>query len=156
PRSTPSPYTTLFRSNASRDMNVLVQRLKNEGVGNDSTRKVGNDHKLTIADDAAEEIDRNQSVTVSGNDDLTVAAARSEQVGGDLSLTIGGNRTIDVGDSHTDSVVDTRSLSVGSALIDTSLGTIAASGDFVTLLVGGAQLKISAKSVLDGHGGVSV
>lgn len=142
--------------NASRDMNVLVQRLKNEGVGNDSTRKVGNDHALTIADDAAEEIDRDQSVSVSGDDSLSVGAMRSEQVGGDLTMTIGGNRTIDVGEVHNDSVKDTRSLAVGAALVDTSLGTISSRGDLVTMLVGGAQLKMSAKSVVDSHGGVSV
>jgi type VI secretion system secreted protein VgrG len=142
--------------NASRDMNVLVQQIKNEGVGNDSTRKVGNDHKLTVADDTAEEIDRDQTVSIGGNDTLTVGATRSEQVGGNLTMTIGGNRSIDVGEAHSDSVKITRDLAVGAALIDTSLGTIAGRGDLVTMLVGGAQLKMSAKSVVDSHGGVSV
>lgn len=142
--------------NASRDMSVLVQQIKTEGVGRDSTRTVGQNHTLTVADDMAEDVQRDQSVTIGGNETVTVGATRAEQVDVNLAVTIGGNRKLDIGRTHSDSVTETRDLTVGAALVDTSLGTIAAGSDFVTLLVGGAQLKMSAKSVADAHGGVSV
>ena len=142
--------------NASKDMNVLVQRGKNEGVERDSTRKVGVDHSLTVGDDFSESVKRNQTIAIGGNDDTTIRANRSEQVIGDLNATIGGNCNLIIGGSHNDNISDDRDLTVGAAVIDGSLASINAQADYTNLLVGGLQLKVSAKGMADSHGAVSV
>ena len=142
--------------NASKDMNVLVQRGKNEGILRDSTRKVGVDHDLTVGDDYGAEIKRDQSTSIAGNDTTTISANRSEQVDGNLDMSVGGNRNIIIGGSHDDNVADNRDLTVGAAVIDVSLDSINAQADYTSLLVGGLQLKMSRKGVSDSHGAVSV
>ena len=40
-------------------------------------------------------------------------------------------------------------------MLDMSFGEVTNGGDMVTFMIGGAQLKLSAKSISDAHGGVS-
>jgi type VI secretion system secreted protein VgrG len=142
--------------NASRDMNVLVQMVKTEGVGNDNTRTVGNNHTLTVAKDVTELVINDQAVSVGANDTAEIGSSRDEAVGGDRNISIGGKRSLKTGANHLIAVEGTRDVSVSAALIDTSLGNISSGADIVTLLAGGAQLKLAAQSITEDCGGASV
>jgi type VI secretion system secreted protein VgrG len=142
--------------NASKDMKVLAQQAKIEGVNNDSTHTIGNNHSLTIKRTRRESVLRDQSVTIGGNETLEAAQSFSHSVGADAVTNIAGSRKIEVGGSHTTTVEQGRSLSVGAALIDISLGDITAQAETINLLVGGAQLKVAAQGIRHETGGVGV
>ena len=83
--------------NASKDMNLYIQQNMTEGVGNDSTRTVGNNNQFTVLDDFSEHVEHDQSVTIGGNDELDLTADRVELTDNNLSITIGGNREMEDG-----------------------------------------------------------
>ena len=141
---------------ASRDMNVLVQRVKADRVQHDQTRDVGVDHSLTVGTRIAETVSGNQDMTIGADYSLTTGADRAVQVGGNETITVGGSRKLNVGAGKNYGTNLKRDLTVGAALIETSLGSISATGGMATTLVGGAKINASAGSINEDVGKVGV
>jgi type VI secretion system secreted protein VgrG len=142
--------------NASRDMNILAQHIKNERVQRDQERTVGANHTLTVGTHQMAQVGRDQSISVGGNETLTVNAGRTADVDHNHKIKIGGTRKIDVGKEHILGTDQSRKLAVGAAMIDVSLGTIAADGGIYTMVAGGAVIKASAKTITEDVGKISV
>jgi type VI secretion system secreted protein VgrG len=134
--------------NAARDMNVLVQNEKTDEIKRDVTREVAQNHDLAVGTDYVEVIYGNQTVVIDGNETTRVLGERQKTVAGNESETIGASRDLHVAQSHTNQVTGTRKLNVGVAMIEATLGPIvSSSGSFMTVLVGGAAVKVSAQSI---------
>jgi type VI secretion system secreted protein VgrG len=111
--------------NASKDMNVMIQNLKNDTVYQDSQRSVSGNHDLTVAKDFSETVANDQTVDISGNEKLTAKSGRGESVGGNEKTTISGDRELDVGQEHATKVNGKRKLKVGGGLTETTKGLLA-------------------------------
>jgi type VI secretion system secreted protein VgrG len=138
--------------NASRDMNVVVQNLKNEFIYRDSTRTVGNNHDLTVAANVRETVVGNQTVSIGGNEQVTVTQGHAKNVSGNESISIGGSKSIKVALSHVNTVAKNRKLHVGSAMIDTTKGNAAVTNQVSTVMIGGAAMKIADASIAEDCG----
>ncbi|MFT3764720.1 MAG: type VI secretion system tip protein TssI/VgrG [Minicystis sp.] len=136
--------------NASRDMNVFVQNLKNDYVFQDARREIGNNHDLSVTAQSTEGVGQNQTVSIGGNESITVGAERDKTVTGDEQIKISGARTLKTGQGHENMVTLDRTLEVGSALIETTVGGFShlAARDH-TMRVDGAQVKISSLSITE-------
>ena len=142
--------------NASKDMNILVQRVKVEGVEHDSRRVVGNDHRLMVVDSHAENIVADQSIAVGNDDRLEVGHSYQESVHQSGSLTIGGNRKLSASECTVTSMAS-HNISVGAARIDACLGGISAdAGKLFSLLTGGAKVSIAKGGIAEDCGGASI
>jgi type VI secretion system secreted protein VgrG len=142
--------------NASRDMNVTVQNLKNEFILRDSSRTVGAQHALTIAETFSETVARNQTVGIGGEEKVDVMTGRAKSVGGNESNSIGGARTLKVAKSHSTEVTKTRKVTVGSAVIDTTQGNLSAVNQTSSTTIGGASLRITSSSLAEDVGTTSI
>lgn len=133
--------------NASRDMFVTVQNLKNEFILRDSARTVGAMHALTIAETFSETVARNQTVGIGGEEKVDVMTGRAKSVGGNESNTIGGARTLKVAKSHSTEVTKKRNVNVGSAVMDTTQGNLSAVNQTSSTVIGGASFKKTSSSL---------
>jgi type VI secretion system secreted protein VgrG len=138
--------------NASRDMNVLVQNLKNEFIHNDSARLVGVNHDLTVASTFNETVTRNQTVGIGGNETVAIMTGRAKTIGANETVTIGGSRTLTVAESHATAVEKTRSLDVSAAMIEITPGNASNMMQTSTIVVGGTALKVSDASMSEDVG----
>jgi len=138
--------------NASRDMNVLVQNLKNEFIHNDSARLVGVNHDLTVASTFNETIARHQTVGIGGNETVKIMTGRAKSIGANETVSIGGGRTLQVAESHATAVEKTRSLDVGAAMIEVTPGNASNMMQTSTIVVGGTALKVSDASMSEDVG----
>jgi type VI secretion system secreted protein VgrG len=141
--------------NASRDMDVLVQNDDTELVVNDARRAVTRDEFTDVTGNHATQVDGAQTVKIAQNETITVSGSSDKTVLGDEKNTIGGKRSVTAGDSHTTSVTKTRKLQVGVAQVDVTLGPVSAQAKTYSLLVGGAIVRITAKSLADAAGWAS-
>jgi type VI secretion system secreted protein VgrG len=146
----------LMFMNASKDQTFFVQGARNEEVLHDGVHKVGQNHTLNVTLEALERVEHDQSIAVGGNESTDMGGAGLTVVEGHMSTTIGGKLSLHTGTAAGVAVAGTRTLSVSAAVIDASLGEIGADAKFVNVLVGGAHLKLSAKSITEDVGGVSV
>jgi type VI secretion system secreted protein VgrG len=142
--------------NASRDMNVTVQNFKNEFINRDSSRTVGAEHKLTVAETFLEMVARNQTVGIGGEERVEVSKAWGKSVGGNESNTVGGARTLKVASSHSTEVAKTRKVNVGSAVIDTTQGNLSAVNQTAATVVGGSAFRTTSSSLAEDVGTTSV
>lgn len=142
--------------NASRDMNILIQKLRNDVIERDQQRSVGVDHKLTIHQSYFTLVGRDQTVSIGANEKIEAGAGASKVVQGNETISIGGTRKLTAGGDSTLAAKGSRRLSVGAAMIDLSLGPINGSGGFYTVLVGGAMVRLSGATISDDVGKVSV
>ncbi len=133
--------------NASRDMNVVVQHKKVEKVLNDHRRKVGNIHDLTVSDLYTESIGDDQTRTIGADQKIDVGASRTETVTLNDTITIGGTRKVTCGDSHNLAVSKDRTVSVGPAILDLTLGDVSCAGKDGAMLVGGVAVRVSGDTV---------
>ncbi len=141
--------------NASRDMNVTVQNFKNELINRDSSRSVGAEHKLTVAESFLEMVARHQTVDIGGEEKLDVTRSRGKTVGGDESNSVSGARTLEVATSHSTEVAKTRTVKVGSAVIDTTQGNLSAINKTAVTTVGGAAMRKTSSSLAEDVGTTS-
>jgi len=141
---------------ASRDMNILAQNIKNERINNDQARQVGRDHTLTVGTHFMADVGRDQQLSVGGNETLTVHAGHTIDVDGNETVKIGGSRRIHVGKEVLLSTDKSRTLKVGAAMIDVSLGTIASDGGLYTTIAGGAVVKTSNQTISEDVGKISL
>jgi type VI secretion system secreted protein VgrG len=138
--------------NASRDMSVLVQNLKNEFIHNDSSRLVGVNHDLTVASTFNETVARNQTVGIGGSETVEVKTGRAKTIGANETVSIGGGRTLQVAESHATAVQKTRTLDVGAAMIETTPGNASNTMQTSTIVIGGTALKVSDASMSEDVG----
>lgn len=143
--------------NASKDMIVLAQQVKTEAITNDSLRVVGVNHTLSVGEDWQEHVHHNQRVSIGGNEDVIVDNDRLKEVIQNESITISGNRLIETGYMHTVSAKQTRTLDVGGSVLEvTKDGAVNhVAGDNLTVSIGGADLKISQKSIVEDVGKIA-
>jgi type VI secretion system secreted protein VgrG len=138
--------------NASKDMNVLVQNIKNEFITNDSTRKVGGDHKLTVEEDSLELVVNDQTVTIGGDETLEIEGGRAKSVESDETVTIGGDRTLEVKEAVDLTVEGDRTLNVDGSQTDKTEGNISATMKDSEIVIGGTAHKTCEGSMLEDVG----
>lgn len=142
---------------ASRDMNVLVQRLRHEMIDNDASRTVGGDREVAVARELAEHVHRDQRVAIGGDESAVIDGGQIRNVAKGETTTIAGSATLKTGGGHSTTVTGTRSLAVGAALIDASLGHIGAQSSSVfTLMAGGGIARAASATVAEDVGKVAV
>ena len=134
---------------ASRDMGVLVQNDAAEKVKGDAARQVGADSDLGVVQSSADFVGGDHALAIGGDQKLEVVGGSSRTVDGREGEAVGGSRSLGTGKQHSNKVANRRALSVGTALIDATLGPIKATGDTVKVLVGGAMVKVSAKTIAE-------
>ncbi|MBI4955259.1 MAG: type VI secretion system tip protein VgrG [Myxococcales bacterium] len=137
---------------ASRDMNVLVKNLKTEFVERDQSRVVGQSQFVTVGNRMLETVRNDQTIAIGAKETITAKSGAARTVNLNETETVGGSRTLKVGGSHTLSAAKTRSLAVGTALLDVTLGNVSATAGLATTLVGGAALKLSGASIAEDAG----
>jgi len=142
--------------NASKDWTLLTQNASEDTVEHDSLRTVGNNHTLTVETDLTEVVKNDQTTTIGGNLTQIIGGSYQRTVLGNETISVGGNRVLTTAANHSITAESTRSVSVGSAIIDTSLGTIAADSDKLSITVGGAHVKASTKGITEDAGWVSI
>lgn len=143
--------------NASKDMTVLAKQVKTEAITHDSLRVVGVNHTLTVGEDWQEHVHHNQKVAIGGNEEVVVSHDRLKEVIQNESISISGNRLIETGYMHTISAKQTRTLDVGGSVIEvTRDGAINhVAGDNLSVSIGGVDLKISQKSIVEDVGKIA-
>lgn len=137
--------------NSTKDYNVLVQDKKTDLVRRDMTRSVGVDHDLTVGDTYDDHIKINQTVDVGGNQSLDIADDRSKLIAGSETIKIGGNRSIKTGATLSTNAKN-RSLTVGAAQLDTTIGPVLAQSTMINEIVGGAVIKATPKTMVESVG----
>ncbi len=142
--------------NASKDMNVFVQNLKNDAISNDQRREIGQNHALSVNSTSAESVGHDQSMTIGANESVHVGDKRDKTVSGDETVKIGGSRTLKTGQGHESLVTKDRLLEVGAALIETTTGGFSAiAAQDHTMTLGGAQVRIAKQSITEDVGTTS-
>lgn len=142
--------------NASRDMNIFAQHIKNERIQRDQSRAVGMNHTLTVQSHHFTQIGRDHDVKVMANETIDVHEGRTVDVDKNETVKIGGSRHLNVGKEFMLSTTSSRKLTVGAALIDVSLGTVTSDGGIYTELAGGAVVKMSNQTISEDVGKVSL
>jgi type VI secretion system secreted protein VgrG len=132
--------------NASKDMNWLTKNDASERVDNDAWHDVGVNQTVSSGAAYTEQVNHLQTVTIGANQSTQLGLDRGKTVGANDTVTVGGNRTLKVGDVCALGVAKNRNLTVGAALVDVSLGQIATSGRNTIQRVGGAVVRLSAKT----------
>lgn len=132
--------------NASKDMDILTKNDAAERVDNDAWHDVGVHQTVTSGQSFSEQVNHDQSVTIGANQATSLGSDRGKTVGMNDTVTVGGSRTLKVGDAAALGVTGDRTLQVGAALIDVSLGQIGASARNTKNKVGGAVVRLTAKS----------
>ncbi len=143
--------------NASRDMKIRTHNVKSEVISRDSLRVVAADVDTTIGYDLDQNVMSNQSIAIGGDEEFNVSGDRSKAVAANETVTVGSTRKVQATDGHDIVVEGTRSLSVGAALIDATLGTISShSSVAASRLIGGVSLKATSKTLTEDVGGLTV
>lgn len=132
--------------NASKDMDMLTKNDASERVDNDAWHDVGVNQTVECGQSYTEQVNHLQTVTIAANQSTTLGADRAKTVGANDTVTVGGSRTLKIGESCSLGVAKNRDLTVGAALIDVSLGQIATTSRNARTLVGGAVVRVGAKS----------
>lgn len=132
--------------NASKDMDVLTKNDAAERIDNDAWHDVGVNQTVACGQSYTEQVNHVQTVTIGADQTTTLGADRAKTVGANDTVTVGGNQTLRVGDACSLGVAGDRDLKVGAALIDVSLGQIATTSRNARNLVGGAVMRVGAKS----------
>ena len=135
--------------NASKDMEYLVKRDRTETISRDATRKIGRDHAFDVTGDYEDNVRRDQKVEIVGDEQIQVDGSYEKLVDADEIVTIAGKRSLKVDDKFTDQVSATRSLRVGSAQIDTTLGLISSTAKETQISVGGAVVRGTVNAITE-------
>ncbi len=131
---------------ASRDMEIDVGRKRVDvtkgsaklEVGRDQIAKVGEKLEVRVLGDATTTIGKDQKETVGIDRALNVAGDRTTKVGAGRKLGVKQNAERTVG---------SRALTVGAALLDITLGAVKAQSRMVHVLVGGAVIKATPRTM---------
>lgn len=134
---------------ASRDLEVLAQNDKTEAVRADSATTVGRDRALSVDGTATASVSGLRDLTVNGSVTEVIHGAAETKIAGDSSTAIAGGRNLHTGGAAELSVIGGRSVSVGAAQIDVSLGEIKAAAPAMRVLVGGALVRVTPRSITE-------
>lgn len=135
--------------NASNDMETLIQDTKTETVHQNVGRAVSANCKTDVGDNTAENVVGSQDTKVGASDSLDVGEAFMTLIGADEYMSIGGLKKLWVGLTESTHVIDVRTLIVGGALIDISIGDISLTSPVTNVLVGGAMVKSAVQSLTE-------
>jgi type VI secretion system secreted protein VgrG len=135
--------------NASKDMTYKVLDAHYHTVRNDSTRKVGVNHDLTIEEALDERVILDQKIKIGGNEELKAEGMRSKTVGGNETEKVGGDRSIDVNEAHRAHVNKSRLLIVGGNLIEMTPNNIQVNSKDAFVFVGGSTVKIAGEDITE-------
>ncbi len=129
--------------NASKDMNLIIQNMKNDNVGNDQERRIGNRQEVTIGERFTEQVMNDKSMKISGNEELEIETLRSKGVGGDEKVEIGGNRKIKAGSSFELVVEKDRKLEVSGSMIEKAKeGSIGVTSENAKIAIKGSAIHL--------------
>jgi type VI secretion system secreted protein VgrG len=142
--------------NASKDMAVLVKNDDAEQVVRNARRAVVRDEHVDLAVNHDIGVMGDRSVRVAQHETVTVSGASDKAVQGDERSVIGIMRHVTSGDAHATTVTGTRRVEVGVAQIDVTLGPISAQAKTISILVGGAMVRVTDKTLSDSAGWASV
>lgn len=132
---------------ASRDKEILTRSTKSEIVHNDARHVVDGQQVITVNASKNSHVKLTQS-TVIGNDEvIEVSGDMSKGVHGNETITIGGQRSVRGKMGHSTTVAHNRTLKVGAAQIDISLGQIQREAKNALTLVGGVFVRIAGQSI---------
>lgn len=110
--------------NASRDMSTHVKNNATESVGNDLKKKVGNNQLEEITNSLTQTVGVNQAITVGGNQAIKVETFQVDEVMANHTLTIGGNRDMHIGGDHRVDVGADSTINTGVNHIDLVVGGV--------------------------------
>jgi type VI secretion system secreted protein VgrG len=134
--------------NASKDMNVHIQNLKNESVLRDSKRTVVGNHSMDVAQEWCELVVRDQTVYIAGDETINISAGRGKAIGGDETITIGGTRKLTTGQDHSTSVEKKRKLDVGSTLTEKTPGHVSSLSTDASVDIGGTLSRTTSDAAI--------
>jgi len=138
--------------NGSKDMSVSVNNNATESIKNNQKVTIGSNHTLHVSGAVTSTIGSDETVTVSGNQSHSIGALLAED-SGTHSLTVGGNRNLNVGADHRRTVAGPSSLTVGGNSIDLVTGSVFESTlASMTHTVGTAlvEMSVGSRSVIVG------
>lgn len=138
--------------NGSKDMSVSVNNNATESIKNNQKVTIGSNHTLHVSGAVTSTIGSNETVSVSGNQNHSIGALLVED-SGTHSLTVGGNRNLNVGGDHRRTVAGPSSLTVGGNSIDLVTGSVFESTlASMTHTVGTAlvEMSVGSRSVIVG------
>jgi type VI secretion system secreted protein VgrG len=138
--------------NASKDMTALVQNNEMEFITAQSVWAIGHDAQLDVGQHWQQQIAGNQATVVAADESEATGASLQAGVAGNDSATIAGNRNVSVGGTMTTAVTATRSLLVGSSQYDLTFGDINVGAPAISLLVGGALIRLSLQKISESVG----
>lgn len=138
--------------NASRDMNVVIQNLKNEYITVDSTRKVGGNHDLTVEEDSVELVVHDQTVTIDGNETIDIDEGRAKAVEGDETVKISGDRTLEVKEAVDNNVEGDRTIDIDGSQTDKTEGNISATMKHSEITIGGSFTRTCDGAIVEDVG----
>lgn len=126
---------------ASRDMSTEVGDQRNDIVNGTATKTIAQDQKNEVVSTKEEHVEKDDVITIASSWNETIAIDYSSDVKGNESTRIGGSRNLSTGQSHVMNVSGGRSLRVGVAMIDATLGDVKSVALMQHELVGGAVIK---------------
>lgn len=141
---------------ASKNTDVLTKQYKTERVMNDATHTVDGEQRFDHQDALDTKVMLDQTVTIGRNEIVKTGASFAKNVSGTESITIANRRKITGKDMHNTGVKKDRTLKVGAALIDISLGQIARSAKNAVTLVGGLVMRVTKESLSRQVGPVAI
>jgi type VI secretion system secreted protein VgrG len=133
--------------NASKDMFVRAKNRKVEQISNDAWRDVGKTYDLHVDGTYFDSVLDDRTEKVGANRKLEVQGMSSKSVEGNETEVVAGSRTIKCGENQDMQVKGNRSLRVGPAMLDLTLGEVGATAKDSLVLVGGAILRASMKTI---------
>jgi type VI secretion system secreted protein VgrG len=132
---------------ASRDTEILTQSGKSEFIHNDATHEVEQQQVIKVEASKFSEVLLNQTTVIGRDEKIETGGDMNRSTSNDESITIGGQRNVRGKMNHSTTVAKNRSLKVGAALIDISLGEITREAKNALTLVGGVLLRIAGQSI---------
>jgi len=134
---------------ASRDMSVLTLNDRIDEVDNDAIYRVRRDQRVDVEGRSTEAVERTQRTVVGGDDTLEVLGRHAEEVKLFDRRVVGKTDKLVVDGDASLSVQGSRDLTVGAAMLETSLGSIASQGRHAVDLVGALALRATGQSLLE-------
>ncbi|MFO0554419.1 MAG: type VI secretion system tip protein TssI/VgrG [Polyangiaceae bacterium] len=130
--------------NASRDMNVVVGGSLSSSVGHDHTTLIRHDQAVQTVGSHQETILGDQTISVAAKETIDGTRTFAEHIKGSVVEAVGGTRLLSTTSNASRASEATRSVSVGAAQIDATLGDVSyrSDGPFIHV-VGGAHARLA-------------
>ncbi len=136
---------------ATKDHTVEIVDSEEIQIGNNRSKRVGNDERLVVGQHQTESVGKNQTLEVGSDQSISVGVNRSMSVGSNLDETVGAAMTLTVGASRSESVGTSMDLTIGAAKAETiGAAYVLSVGAVKAETVGGASSEtVGAVKTLD-------